>query len=219
MIKEEREKDKNIQDVKVVANLPYYITTPIIMKLIENDLDIESITVMIQKEVAERLLARPGSKDGGVITYTTYYYCETKKIREVENTCFIPAPEVTSEVINLKLRKCPPVEVKDKKIMFHIIKSAFMQRRKTLVNSLEKSGIFKSKTEILKILEEIGLRNLFSSYKGFTKIKYDKYENVYFYKESIGHGCHDVYVCDECRCTTKTHRRVPDVDGKKRDNL
>lgn len=152
------EKDSNTQNVKVVANLPYYITTPIIMKLIENNLDIESITVMIQKEVAERLIAIPGTKETGAITYTIYYYCESKKIREVENTCFIPAPEVTSEVINLKIRKEPAIKVKDKKVMFNIIKSAYMQRRKTLLNSLVNVGVFKSKEQGIEILKKIGLR-------------------------------------------------------------
>lgn len=158
LIKEEKEKDSNIQNVRVVANLPYYITTPIIMKLIENDLDIQSITVMIQKEVADRLIAIPGTKDAGAITYTIYYYCETEKIREVENSCFIPAPEVTSEVINLKIRKEPPVQVKDKKVMFHIIKSAFMQRRKTLLNALTNVKLFKSKEEGIEILNKLNLR-------------------------------------------------------------
>lgn len=158
LIKEEKEKDSNIQNVRVVANLPYYITTPIIMKLIENDLDIQSITVMIQKEVADRLIALPGTKDAGAITYTIYYYCETEKIREVENSCFIPAPEVTSEVINLKIRKEPPVQVKDKKVMFHIIKSAFMQRRKTLLNALTNVKLFKSKEEGIEILNKLNLR-------------------------------------------------------------
>ena len=128
------------------------------MKLIENDLDIENITVMIQKEVADRIIANPGTKDAGAITYTVYYYCETNKIREVENTCFIPAPEVTSEVINLKLRKEPPVEVKDKKVMFHIIKSAYMQRRKTLLNALTNVKVFKNKEEGIEILHKLGLK-------------------------------------------------------------
>ncbi len=158
LIKEEKEKDSAIQNVRVVANLPYYITTPIIMKLIENDLDIQSITVMIQKEVADRLIAVPGTKDAGAITYTIYYYCETEKIREVENSCFIPAPEVTSEVINLKIRKEPPIQVKDKKVMFHIIKSAFMQRRKTLLNALTNVKLFKSKEEGIEILKKLNLR-------------------------------------------------------------
>ncbi len=158
LIKQEREKDEEIQNVKVVANLPYYITTPIIMKLIESRLDIETITVMIQKEVAERLIATPGTKETGAITYTVYYYCETKKIREVENTSFIPMPEVTSEVITLKLRKEPPIEVKDKKVMFNIIKSAYMQRRKTLVNALANVGVFQNKEQGVEVLKKIGLR-------------------------------------------------------------
>lgn len=158
LIKKEREEDNNIKNVKIVANLPYYITTPIIMKLVENDLDIESITVMIQKEVAERLIAIPSSKETGAITYTIYYYCESKKIREVENTCFIPEPEVTSEVISLKLRNNPAVQVKDKKVMFNIIKSAYMQRRKTLLNSLTSVGVFKTKEQGIAILKKLGLR-------------------------------------------------------------
>ena len=158
LIKLEKENDINIKNIKVVANLPYYITTPIIMKLIENNLDIESITVMIQKEVAERLIAIPGSKETGAITYTVYYYCECKKIREVDNTCFIPEPEVTSEVINLKIRKEPAIKVKDKKVMFNIIKSAYMQRRKTLVNSLTNVGVFQNKEQGVKTIKKLGLR-------------------------------------------------------------
>ena len=158
LIKHERENKPSIKNVKVVANLPYYITTPIIMKLVENDLDIESITVMIQKEVAERLIAIPGSKETGAITYTIYYYCESKKIREVENTCFIPEPEVTSEVINLKIRKNPAVQVKDKKVMFNIIKSTYMQRRKTLLNSLTSVGVFRTKEQGIEFLKKLGLR-------------------------------------------------------------
>ena len=100
------------------------------MKLLEENLDIASITVMIQKEVADRLIEIPSGKNTGAITYTVYYYCECEKIREVENTCFVPMPEVTSEVINLKLRKEPAVKVENKKVFFNIIKSAFMQRRK-----------------------------------------------------------------------------------------
>ena len=148
----------SFSSVKVVANLPYYITTPIIMKLVENDLNIQSITVMIQKEVADRLIAIPGTKETGAITYTIYYYCEGQKIREVQNTCFIPEPEVTSEVINLRLRESPPVQVKDKKVMFKIIKSAYMQRRKTVLNSLTSVGVFRNKTEGTEFLKKIGLR-------------------------------------------------------------
>ena len=157
LIKQEKEQNE-IKDVKIVANLPYYITTPIIMKLLEETLDIASITVMIQKEVADRLIEIPSGKNTGAITYTVYYYCECEKIREVENTCFVPMPEVTSEVINLKLRKEPAVKVENKKVFFNIIKSAFMQRRKTLLNALVNTGVFKSKEEGAEILRKLNLR-------------------------------------------------------------
>lgn len=157
LIKQEKEQNE-IKDVKIVANLPYYITTPIIMKLLEENLDIASITVMIQKEVADRLIEIPSGKNTGAITYTVYYYCECEKIREVENTCFVPMPEVTSEVINLKLRKEPAVKVENKKVFFNIIKSAFMQRRKTLLNALVNTGVFKSKEEGVEILRKLNLR-------------------------------------------------------------
>ena len=149
-------KISNIREVKVVANLPYYITTPIIMKLLEEELDIESITVMVQKEVAERLIAIPGSKLSGSITYSVNYYCEGKKITEVLNSCFIPSPEVSSEVIQLIIRKKPPVIIKDKDLFFKFIKASFMQRRKTLVNGISNSGLM-SKEEITDLLKKAGL--------------------------------------------------------------
>ena len=156
IIKKEKTQN-NIKDVKIIANLPYYITTPIIMKLLEEKLDLKSITVMIQKEVAERLIATPGEKNTGAITYTVYYYAEAKKIAEVPNTSFIPEPEVTSEVIRLDIRKKPPVETKNTEMMFKIIKNAFMQRRKTLLNSLTNTKIFKNKEEGTKILKTLNL--------------------------------------------------------------
>ena len=156
IIKEEKEIN-NIKNIKIVANLPYYITTPIIMKLLEEELDLESITVMIQKEVADRLIAIPGDKNTGAITYTVFYYTIGEKIIEVDNNSFIPEPEVTSEVIRLTIRNKAPVDVKDKNLMLKIIKNAYMQRRKTLLNSLNNSGIFKSKEEGSKILKEVGL--------------------------------------------------------------
>ena len=149
--------NSNIENVKIVANLPYYITTPIIMKLLEEELDLESITVMIQKEVADRLIATPGGKDTGAITYAVYYYSTTEGIMEVPKDSFIPEPAVTSKVIKLNIRKNPPIEVKDKEYMFKIIKNAFMQRRKTLINALTNTNIFKNKDEATKILEELGL--------------------------------------------------------------
>ena len=156
IIKENKEIGK-IKNVKIVANLPYYITTPIIMKLLEEKLDIESITVMIQKEVADRLIETPGGKNTGAITYTVYYYCESEKIMEVPNSSFIPEPEVTSEVIKMNLRKEPPVNIENTKVMFMLIKSAYMQRRKTLLNSLTNSKVFISKKEGIEILKKLNL--------------------------------------------------------------
>ena len=153
----EKKRQGKVKKVKIVANLPYYITTPIIMKLLEDKLDIESITVMIQKEVAERLIAVPGEKETGAITYTVYYYCESEKIMEVPNSSFIPEPEVTSEVIKMELRSKPAVEIENPKIMFMIIKSAFMQRRKTLLNALTNTKVFLSKEEGLEILRKLNL--------------------------------------------------------------
>lgn len=156
MIKQEKE-NISIKNVKIVANLPYYITTPIIMKLLEDELDLESITVMIQKEVADRLIAIPGRKDTGAITYSVYYYSIAEGILEVDNDSFIPEPEVTSKVIKLNIRKKPPVEVKNKEVMFKIIKSAFMQRRKTLLNALTNTKVFINKEEGIKILQKLNL--------------------------------------------------------------
>ena len=157
IIKDEKNTGK-IKRAKVVANLPYYITTPIIMKLLEEELDLESITVMIQKEVADRLIAIPGEKNTGAITYTVYYYAKSEKIMEVPNSSFIPEPEVTSEVIRLNIRKEPPVNVNDINLMFKVIKNAFMQRRKTLLNSLFNTKIFKSKNQGMEVLKNIGLK-------------------------------------------------------------
>mgnify|MGYP004623494321 FL=1 len=156
IIKEQKQNNE-IKNVKIVANLPYYITTPIIMKLLESNLDINSITVMIQKEVADRLIEIPGGKNTGAITYAIYYYCTSEKILEVENNSFIPEPEVTSEVIKLNIRKNPPIEVKNKELLFDIIKKAFMQRRKTLLNSLVNSKVFLNKEDGIKVLKELNI--------------------------------------------------------------
>lgn len=153
IIKKEKEYVKN---VKIVANLPYYITTPIIMKLLEDNLEIESITVMVQKEVAKRLTAVPGDKLSGAITYAVNYYCEPEEVIIVPNSSFIPEPEVESEVIKLNLRKKHPIELTDEDLFFKIIKASFMQRRKTLVNGISNSGLM-SKEEIKKLLEKVGL--------------------------------------------------------------
>ncbi len=144
------------QNVKVVANLPYYITTPIIMKLLEDKLEIQSITVMVQKEVAKRLTAKPGDKLSGAITYSVNYYCEPEEVVIVPNSSFIPEPEVESEVIKLNLRKEPPIQIKSEEIFFKLIKVSFMQRRKTLINGITNSGLM-SKEECKEILDKLGL--------------------------------------------------------------
>ena len=149
--------EKENRRCKIVANLPYYITTPIIMKLLENKLKMESITVMIQKEVADRLIATPGEKLSGAITHTVYYYCESEKILEVPPSSFIPEPEVTSEVIKLNLRKEPAVQTKNVNKMFSIIKAAFMQRRKTLLNSLTNGNIFSNKQQASEAFEKLNI--------------------------------------------------------------
>ena len=155
LIREEKEKNE-IESVKIVANLPYYITTPIIMKLLEDKLDIESITVMVQKEVAKRLTAMPGEKLAGAITYSVNYYCEAKEVVEVSKDCFIPAPEVDSEVIKLILRKETPVKVENEEILFKLIKNSFMQRRKTFINGVSNGGLI-DKESLKKILNEMNI--------------------------------------------------------------
>ena len=147
--------DNCLENVKIVANLPYYITTPIIMKLLEEKLDIESITVMVQKEVAQRLTAEPGTKLTGAITYSVNYYCIPEEVMLVPNSSFIPEPEVESEVIKLTLRKEPIVRLKNEELFFKFIKASFMQRRKTLVNGISNSGLM-SKEEITKLLKKNG---------------------------------------------------------------
>ena len=155
---EKEKKEGKIKNVKIVANLPYYITTPIIMKLLEEELELESITVMIQKEVADRLIAVPGQKNTGAITYSVYYYASSEAIMEVPNSSFIPEPEVTSKVIKLNIRKEPIVRPKNKEKMFKIIKYAFMQKRKTLLNSLTNNGVFENKQKGIEILNLLGIK-------------------------------------------------------------
>ena len=154
----QEEKNKNgLKNAKIVANLPYYITTPIIMKLLEEELDIESITVMVQKEVAERLISIPGEKLSGAITYSVYYYAESESVMLVENNSFIPEPEVQSQVIKLNIRKTPVIELNNKELFFKIIKVSFMQRRKTLMNALVNGGILKDKSVANTIFTKLGI--------------------------------------------------------------
>lgn len=142
------------KNVKIVANLPYYITTPIVMKLLEEDLKMKSITVMVQKEVGERFCAIPGGKEYGAITVSINYYSDPKIVLDVPKDNFNPIPEVDSCVVQLKLKK-NHIELKDKKLFFRLIKIAFSQRRKNIGNSL--TGIGMTKQEVKEMLEALSL--------------------------------------------------------------
>ena len=146
-----------LKSVKIVANLPYYITTPIIMKLLESKLKVESITVMVQKEVADRITATPGDKLSGAITYSVDYYAKAEEMVFVDKSCFIPSPEVDSAVIKLEIRKEPKVNVINEEMFFKVIKASFMQRRKTLTNGLINSGIIKDKEKLNGILQKANI--------------------------------------------------------------
>ena len=143
--------------IKVVANLPYYITTPIIMGLFENHVPVESITVMVQKEVADRMQTGPGNKDYGALSLAVQYYAEPYIVANVPPNCFMPRPKVGSAVIRLTCHEQPPVEVKDERLMFDIIRASFNQRRKTLANGLNNSDKLSfSKEEITEAIESLG---------------------------------------------------------------
>ena len=143
--------------IKVVANLPYYITTPIIMGLFESHAPIESITVMVQKEVADRMQCGPGSKDYGALSLAVQYYAKPEIVVNVPPNCFMPRPNVGSAVIRLTRHENPPVEVADEKLMFRLIRASFNQRRKTLVNGLKNaSDLTYTKEQIETAIEAIG---------------------------------------------------------------
>jgi len=146
------------QKVKVVANLPYYITTPIIMGLFENHIPAESITVMVQKEVADRMQSGPGSKDYGALSLAVQYYAKPYIVANVPPNCFMPRPNVGSAVIRLTSWEKPPVSVEDEKLMFKIIRASFNQRRKTLQNGINNSpDLSFSKEQVVSALREMGL--------------------------------------------------------------
>ena len=142
--------------VSVCANLPYYITSPVVMRLLESKIPFEQITVMVQKEAADRLCARPGTRDCGAVSLAIAYYAEAKKCFGVPRGCFHPAPNVDSAVISLKLHKNPPVSVKNEKNLFKTVRAAFSQRRKTLSNSLA-SSLGLPKEQIISAVERVGL--------------------------------------------------------------
>ena len=144
--------------IKVVANLPYYITTPIIMGLFESHVPVDSITVMVQKEVADRMQTGPGSKDYGALSLAVQYYAEPKIVANVPPNCFMPRPKVGSAVIRLTRHQNPPVTTLDEKLMFRLIRASFNQRRKTLVNGIRNSGDFSlSKEEIEDVFNRCDL--------------------------------------------------------------
>lgn len=142
--------------VAVCANLPYYITSPIIMNLLESRLPISSLTVMVQKEAAQRICAMPGSREVGAVSIAVRYYCEPKVLFQVSRGSFMPAPDVDSTVIRLDIRKQPEVDVKREEDFFRVVKAAFSQRRKTLSNTLS-SGLSMNKTQIAELLERAGV--------------------------------------------------------------
>lgn len=152
------EKYNGGQPIKVVANLPYYITTPIIMGLFESRVPLANVTVMVQKEVADRMRAEPGTKEYGALSLAVQYYAEPYLAANVPPNCFMPRPKVGSAVIRLSARQKPPVEVKDEKLMFRLIRAAFNQRRKTLQNAITNSGELNfSKEETGQAITSVGL--------------------------------------------------------------
>ena len=156
-LKKLAEEEKVGRPIKVVANLPYYITTPIIMGLFEAGVPLASITVMVQKEVADRMQAGPGSKDYGALSLAVQYYAEPYIAANVPPNCFMPRPNVGSAVIRLTLHGNPPVEVADEKLLFKLIRASFAQRRKTLVNGLTNSPELSfTKEQVTQALEECG---------------------------------------------------------------
>ncbi len=158
ILKQDTEQIFGGKPFKIVANLPYYITTPIIMSLLESGVPAQSITVMIQKEVAERMQAAPGSKNYGALSLAVQYYAEPYLAANVPPNCFMPRPNVGSAVINLKRLETPPVSVKNPSQMFKLIRGAFNQRRKTLANAVANfDGVAYSREDVEKALEAMGL--------------------------------------------------------------
>ena len=145
----------NHKPFKVVANLPYYITTPIIMSLLESKLPIERLVVMVQKEVALRMVAKPGTKDYGALSVAVQYYTEPDIVLDVPPKSFLPAPAVTSSVIRCVLRDKPPVDVIDEKLFFRVVKAGFAQRRKTFANTMKTTGLSKDRIEELLVKANI----------------------------------------------------------------
>lgn len=156
IISGEREKKSFSGAVRIIGNLPYYITTPIIMKLLEDDIDADSITVMTQKEVADRIRSGPGSKTYGAISVAVQYYCDVEKVLSVPKEVFVPRPKVESTVLTLRPVRGKRLQLADEKTFFSCVRAAFAQRRKTLLNSLSAAGGM-GKDEVRRILEKTGI--------------------------------------------------------------
>ena len=156
-LKKLADEENNGKPVKVVANLPYYITTPIIMGLFENEVPVESITVMVQKEVADRMQTGPGNKDYGALSLAVQYYADPYIVANVPPNCFMPRPKVGSAVIRLTCHQEKPVQVQDEKLMFNIIRASFNQRRKTLANGLKNAATLDfTKEEVEAAIDALG---------------------------------------------------------------
>ena len=150
--------EHGLSEVRIVGNLPYYITTPIIMKLLEADTGAKSITAMMQKEVGDRIAAEPGTKLSGAITYSVHYYADVTSIVSAGRECFYPVPKVDSVVLRMDIREECPVQVADEELFFRCIKAGFSQRRKTLLNSLTSMGDY-DKTRIADALDRAGIEH------------------------------------------------------------
>lgn len=184
------EERNNGKPIKIVANLPYYITTPIIMGLFEARVPIDNITVMVQKEVADRMQSGPGTKDYGALSLAVQYYAKPYIAANVPANCFMPRPNVGSAVIRLTIHPDRPVKVKDEKLMFRIIRASFNQRRKTLVNGLNNRADFNlSKEDIAEAIEELGvsatIRGEALTLEQFAELTDIIYEKINLNKKTI----------------------------------
>lgn len=159
IVAEQKAQYGEFEHIRIVGNLPYYITTPIIMKILEDGAKVDSITVMMQKEVADRIMANPSTKARGALSVAVQYYCNIEKVTDVSKNVFVPVPKVDSTVLQLTLHKQKIVDLNDDKLFFKVIKSGFGQRRKTLLNSLS-AGLMKSKDEISAILASVEINSM-----------------------------------------------------------